>query len=74
VKRIRAKETSRRYNIAADGLEFTWLHISWNGEEAKLTKMILEFISRECRRDLHEECHFRWEGFGFEIICASAIL
>jgi hypothetical protein len=57
---------------ANSGLEFTWLHISWNGEETKLTKMILEFISRECKRGLHEEARFRGEGLGFEIICACS--
>jgi hypothetical protein len=57
---------------ANSGLEFTWLHISWNSEETKLTKMFLEFISRECKGGLHEECHFRWEGLGFEIICACS--
>jgi hypothetical protein len=57
---------------AYSGLEYTWLHISWNGEEPKLTKMILEFISRECKSGLHEECRVRWEGLGFEIICACS--
>src|SRR5262245_43978323 len=49
---------------ANSGLEFTWLHISWTGEGTKLTKMILEFISRECKSGLHEEC--------LEIICACS--
>jgi len=29
-------------------------------------------MSRECKAGLHEECHFRWEGLGFEIICACS--
>lgn len=33
------------------------------------TNVILEFMSRECKQNLHNECSSKWEGLGFEIIC-----
>jgi hypothetical protein len=31
---------------------------------------ISDFLSRECKSQLHESCHGKWEGLGFEIICS----
>ena len=30
----------------------------------------LDFTSRECKNVAHHTCHNKWEGMGFEIICA----
>ena len=30
---------------------------------------ISDFISRDCKSELHESCYGKWEGLGFEIIC-----
>jgi hypothetical protein len=32
--------------------------------------MVIDFISKQCKDNLHSECSGRWEGLGFEIICA----
>jgi len=31
---------------------------------------ISDFISRDCKSELHESCYGKWEGLGFEIICS----
>jgi hypothetical protein len=31
---------------------------------------IIDFLSRDCKSQLHESCHSKWEGLGFEIICS----
>jgi hypothetical protein len=31
---------------------------------------IIDFLSRACKSQLHESCHGKWEGLGFEIICS----
>jgi len=31
---------------------------------------IIDFLSRACKSQLHEICHGKWEGLGFEIICS----
>lgn len=31
---------------------------------------VIDFISKQCKDDRHCECSGRWEGLGFEIICA----
>jgi hypothetical protein len=31
---------------------------------------ISDFLSRECKSQLHESCHGKWEGLGFQIICS----
>ena len=31
---------------------------------------VSDFLSRECKSQLHESCHGKWEGLGFEIICS----
>jgi hypothetical protein len=31
---------------------------------------ISDFISRDCKSQLHESCDGKWEGLGFEIICS----
>ena len=31
---------------------------------------IIDFISKQCKDNLHGECSGRWKGLGFEIICA----
>jgi hypothetical protein len=31
---------------------------------------IIDFLSRDCKSQLHESCHGKWEGIGFEIICS----
>ena len=30
---------------------------------------IIDFLSKDCKSQLHESCHSKWEGLGFEIIC-----
>lgn len=30
---------------------------------------VIDFISKQCRNDLHYECNGRWKGLGYEIIC-----
>ena len=31
---------------------------------------VSDFLSRDCKSQLHESCHGKWEGLGFEIICS----
>jgi hypothetical protein len=33
------------------------------------TAMVIDFISKQCKDNLHSECSGRWEGLGFEFIC-----
>jgi len=34
------------------------------------TAISLDFVSRDCRNGCHKKCYGKWEGMGFEIICA----
>jgi hypothetical protein len=31
---------------------------------------IIDFLSRDCKNQLHKSCHGEWSGLGFEIICS----
>ena len=36
----------------------------------KLDKQnILEFCSKDCKKNIHIQCHKIWNGLGFDIIC-----
>ena len=43
--------------------EKIWL----NSNEASI---VIDFISKQCKENIHEECSGRWVGLGFEIICS----
>lgn len=30
---------------------------------------ILDFISKQCKCGLHQNCYGKWEGLGFEVVC-----
>jgi hypothetical protein len=30
---------------------------------------LLEFCSKDCKNDIHAQCHAIWNGLGFEVIC-----
>jgi hypothetical protein len=30
---------------------------------------IVDFLSRECKNDLHSKCQGQWQGLGLNIIC-----
>jgi hypothetical protein len=30
----------------------------------------LEFVSRECKNNNHNQCRRKWQGLGFEVICS----
>jgi hypothetical protein len=34
-----------------------------------MTKAIIDFISRDCRNTIHQNCCGIWRGLGFEILC-----
>jgi hypothetical protein len=34
------------------------------------TATIVDFLSRECKNDIHSKCQGRWQGLGLEIICS----
>ena len=31
--------------------------------------MVIDFISKQCKGGLHQNCYGQWEGLGFEVIC-----
>jgi hypothetical protein len=31
---------------------------------------VFDFLSRECKNDLHDICHSYWEGLGFQAACS----
>jgi hypothetical protein len=31
---------------------------------------IIDFLSRDCKSQIHESCDGKWKGLGFEIICS----
>ena len=31
--------------------------------------MVFDFISKQCKGELHQNCYGRWQGLGFEVIC-----
>lgn len=33
------------------------------------SKSLIEFLSKDCQTDNHNNCHGEWSGFGFKIIC-----
>ena len=39
-----------------------------------MSNTIMDFISRECKSGFHQNCHGRWEGLGFEIVCICKCL
>jgi len=34
------------------------------------TIVIDSFLSRECKSSLHQDCHGKWYGLGFEVSCS----
>ena len=34
-----------------------------------MTNAIIEFISRDCRNTIHQNCCSIWRGLGFEVLC-----
>jgi hypothetical protein len=34
-----------------------------------MTNAIIDFISRDCRNTIHQNCCGLWRGLGFEILC-----
>jgi hypothetical protein len=31
--------------------------------------LVADFVSRDCKSNLHQNCHGKWKGLGFEVIC-----
>ncbi len=31
--------------------------------------IVADFVSRDCKSNLHQNCHGKWKGLGFEVIC-----
>jgi hypothetical protein len=31
---------------------------------------VFEFVSKECKHKIHEECYETWSGLGFKVICS----
>jgi hypothetical protein len=34
-----------------------------------INPIVIDFISKQCKRGLHENCHAKWQGLGLEVIC-----
>ena len=32
----------------------------------------LDFVSRDCKNGIHQDCYGKWMGIGFEIICVCS--
>jgi hypothetical protein len=32
--------------------------------------MAIDFVSKQCKENIHSECSGRWVGLGFEFICS----
>jgi hypothetical protein len=32
----------------------------------------IDFSSRDCKLNLHQKCHGKWHGFGFEVFCSCS--
>ena len=34
-----------------------------------INQMVFDFISKQCKGGLHQNCYGKWKGLGFEVIC-----
>lgn len=34
-----------------------------------MSESTLDFLSKNCQQDKHQDCGFKWSGLGFEVVC-----
>jgi hypothetical protein len=34
-----------------------------------INPLVFDFISKQCKGRLHQNCYGKWKGLGFEVIC-----